>query len=151
MLLSHFLANDLRWHKIVGSVLQRSQQTGFGHSSKMWSTHHLLLRSGLWWTLSKRERERERENKNIDTDRTFTFHLADLNWKEPHRFFFQLLIKSRLANTSRDSFKFCQLLGKSGRARFTQHDLLHKGMEQGELPVPPTELGELWMEKTRSE
>lgn len=32
-----------------------------------------------------------------------------------------------------------------------QHDLLHKGMEQGELPVSPTELGELQMEKTQSE
>lgn len=31
-----------------------------------------------------------------------------------------------------------------------QHDLLHKGMEQGELPVSPTELGELEMGETQS-
>lgn len=49
----------------------------------------------------------------------------------------------RLANTSGDSFKFCQLLGKRGQARFMQHDLLHKGMEQGEVLVPPAELREL--------
>lgn len=51
--------------------------------------------------------------------------------------------------TSRDGFEFCQLLGKSGQVRFVQQDLLHKGMEQGEFPVPPAELGELAGEKTR--
>lgn len=67
------------------------------------------------------------------------------------RRFLSGLIKSCLANTSRDSFKFCQLLGKSGQARFMQHNLLHKGMKQGELLVCPTELDELGKEKTQIE
>lgn len=138
--------NNLHWHKKVGSVLQQIDGV-LEHCSKMWSTHHLFLRSGLWWKLSKRE--------DRDTQRKYTIHLTDLKWKVPHNsffkcfFFFPALIKSWLANTSRDSFEFCQLLGKSGQARFMQHDLLHKGMEQGEAPVSPAELGELGMEKTQ--
>lgn len=108
----------------------------------MWSTHHLLLRSGLWWKLSKREGEKKQWH-------TQKIHVS-LNRPQlkSTTHIFAALIKSWLENTSRDSFKFCQLLGKSGQARFMQHDLLHKGIEQGELLVPPTELGELGMEET---
>ena len=63
--------------------------------------------------------------------------------ENPADFLFLSVMKSRLANTSRDSFKFRQVLGKSGEAWFMQHDLLHKGMEQGERLVSPTELREL--------
>lgn len=56
---------------------------------------------------------------------------------------FTSLIKSGLAPTSRDSVKFRQLLGERGQAGLVQHDLLHQGVEQGEAPVPPPQLGEL--------
>jgi hypothetical protein len=48
-----------------------------------------------------------------------------------------------LTYTSWDSFKFFQLLDKHEHARLVQHELLHKGVEQGEGPVSPAELGEL--------
>lgn len=117
--------------------------------SKMWSTYHPLLRSSLWWKLSKGEGEK---NTNTGIKYKCTFHLSALNSKAPHRFFSSaVLIKSWRANTSRDSFKFCQVLGKSGQARFLQHDLLQKGMEQGEILVPPTQLGKLEIKKKQTE
>lgn len=95
----------------------------------MWSTHRLLLRSDLWWRLSKRGKKDSLLNQAKLRSPTYIF---------------PALIKSWLAYTSRDSFKFCQLLSKSDQARFMQHDLFHKGIEQGELFVSATELWNLW-------
>lgn len=88
--------------------------------------------------LQKRGR-RDREKKSCFTSQI---------WVEKCRanipfLFSEFWLKSWLANTSRDSFKFCQLLGKGCQARFSKHDLLHEGMEQGEVLVSAAELWEL--------
>ncbi len=90
----------------------------------------------------------KKENSDSHTQKTHV-SLNGLQMKRTAQIW-SVLIKSWLANTSWDSFKFCQLLGKSGQAGFMQHDLLHKGMEQGELPVSSTELRKLQMEKIQS-
>lgn len=74
------------------------------------------------------QREEERE-----------FHLK--RTKEP--LFSSILIKWEVEHTSWDGFEFRQLLGKSGQTRLVQDDLLHDGVQQGEAPVPPPQLGQL--------
>lgn len=112
----------------------------FQHSSqRIRSTHRPLLRSDLWWTLSKRGRGRDRGRENLVSLPRSLLKSANITFP----FFPEFWLKSWLANTSRDGFKFRQLLGKGCQARFSQHDLLHQGMEQGEVLVFAAELGEL--------
>lgn len=69
-------------------------------------------------------------------------------------FILDLLVISHplsLPLTIRDSFKFCQLLGKGGQLGLVQEDLFHQGVEEGEGPVPAPQQGQLQQSRAVTE